>query len=58
MALLYRRYSATESLVPLLASLVAVVMLISAWIVFWTAFRDGSLEQDDLCITPSRVNTI
>jgi uncharacterized membrane protein len=32
----------------LLAILVAFVMLISASLVFWTAFRDGSTEQDDL----------
>jgi hypothetical protein len=31
-----------------LVILVAVVMLITAWLVFWTAFRDGSPEQDDL----------
>jgi hypothetical protein len=31
-----------------LALLVSFVMLISASLVFWTAFRDGSPEQDDL----------
>lgn len=41
-------YSGLDDLALLLAILIAVVMLISAWLVFWTAFRDGSLEQDDL----------
>jgi hypothetical protein len=40
--------SGLESLAALLAVLVAFVMLIAAGLVFWTAFRDGSLEQDDL----------
>ncbi|MGH3915431.1 MAG: hypothetical protein ACRDTC_18790 [Pseudonocardiaceae bacterium] len=40
--------SGLDSLARLLALLVAVVMLISAWLVFWIAFRDGSPEQDDL----------
>jgi hypothetical protein len=40
--------SGLDSLAFLLAVLVAFVMLISAALVFWTAFRDGSLEQDDL----------
>lgn len=42
--------SGLTSLAFLLAVLVAFVMLISAALVFWTAFRDGSLEQDDLRI--------
>jgi hypothetical protein len=49
----YRIYTEGElsglgSLVILLAILVAVVILLTAWLVFWTAFRDGSPEQDDL----------
>jgi len=40
--------SGLDRLALLLALLVAVVMLISAWLVFWVAFRDGSPEQDDL----------
>lgn len=32
----------------LLATLVAIVMVASAELVFWTAFRDGSAEQDEL----------
>ncbi len=40
--------SGLNRLALLLALLVAVVMLISAWLVFWVAFRDGSPEQDDL----------
>ncbi|WP_181770970.1 hypothetical protein [Amycolatopsis pittospori] len=40
--------SGLTSLAFLLAVLVAFVMLVSAALVFWTAFRDGSLEQDDL----------
>jgi hypothetical protein len=40
--------SGLSDLAVLLAVLVAVVMIISAALVFWTAFRDGSLEQDDL----------
>jgi hypothetical protein len=35
-------------LAVLLAMLVAFVMLVSASLVFWTAFRDGSPETDDL----------
>lgn len=35
-------------LAGLMAALVAVVLVVSAALVFWTAFRDGSLEQDDL----------
>lgn len=41
-------FSGLSRLALLLALLVAVVMLISAWLVFWVAFRDGSPEQDDL----------
>lgn len=40
--------SGITDLAFLLALLVAFVMLISASLVFWTAFRDGSPEQDDL----------
>jgi hypothetical protein len=40
--------SGLSDLAVLLAVLVAVVMVIAAALVFWTAFRDGSLEQDDL----------
>jgi hypothetical protein len=40
--------SGVGSLAFLLALLVSFVMLISASLVFWTAFRDGSPEQDDL----------
>ncbi len=40
--------SGLDRLALLLALLVVVVMLISAWLVFWVAFRDGSPEQDDL----------
>jgi hypothetical protein len=43
--------------VLLAALLVAVVLVVSALLVFWTAFRDGSLVQDDLqhyskCVLP------
>jgi hypothetical protein len=41
-------FSGLSTLATLLALLVAFVMLISATLVFWTAFRDGSLETDDL----------
>ncbi len=41
-------YSGLSGLAILLAILVAFVMLISASLVFWTAFRDGSPEQDDV----------
>lgn len=41
-------FSGLDRLALMLALLVAVVMLISAWLVFWVAFRDGSPEQDDL----------
>jgi hypothetical protein len=40
--------SGLEMLALLLAVLVAFVMLVSASLVFWTAFRDGSPETDDL----------
>ncbi len=40
--------SGADGLGTLLAVLVALVMLISAWLVFWTAFADGSPEGDDL----------
>ena len=40
--------SGLASLAILLAVLVAAVMSISAWLVFWSAFSDGSPEQDDL----------
>ncbi|WP_326568714.1 hypothetical protein VSH64_44385 [Amycolatopsis rhabdoformis] len=40
--------SGLSDLAVLLAVLVALVMVVSATLVFWTAFRDGSLEQDDL----------
>lgn len=40
--------SGLDSLAALMAVLVAVVLVVSALLVFWTAFRDGSLEQDDL----------
>lgn len=40
--------SGAEELALLLALLVSVVMLIAAGLVFWTALRDGSPEQDDL----------
>lgn len=40
--------SGLNDLALLLAVLVALVMLMSAALVFFTAFRDGSLEQDDL----------
>jgi hypothetical protein len=40
--------SGLDTLAILLAALVAFVMLISATLVFWTAFRDGSPESDDL----------
>ena len=40
--------SGLNELAMLLAVLVAVVLVSSALLVFWTAFRDGSLEQDDL----------
>lgn len=40
--------SGLDELAVMLAGLVAVVMLISAWMVFWTAFCDGSPERDDL----------
>ncbi len=40
--------SGLTGLAFLLAVLVAFVMLVSAALVFWTSFRDGSLEQDDL----------
>jgi hypothetical protein len=36
------------TLAVLMAALVAVVIVVSATLVFWTAFRDGSLELDDL----------
>jgi hypothetical protein len=41
-------FSGLSTLATLLAMLVAFVMLISASLVFWTAFRDGSPETDDL----------
>ena len=49
--------SGMNDLAVLMAVLVALVMVISATLVFWTAFRDGSLEQDDLrhyseCVRP------
>jgi hypothetical protein len=40
--------SSLNNLALVLALLVSVVMLISAWLVFWIAFRDGSPEQGDL----------
>ncbi|MGD9525982.1 hypothetical protein [Pseudonocardia sp.] len=40
--------SGLTGLAVLLAALVALVMLISAGLVFWTAFRDGSPERDEL----------
>ena len=40
--------SGADDLAVLMAVLVALVMVVSATLVFWTAFRDGSLEQDDL----------
>ncbi|MGH3910184.1 MAG: hypothetical protein ACRDRM_05070 [Pseudonocardiaceae bacterium] len=40
--------SGLDNLALVLALLVSVVMLISSWLVFWVAFRDGSPEQDDL----------
>ncbi|SEB45589.1 hypothetical protein SAMN04489727_1894 [Amycolatopsis tolypomycina] len=40
--------SGMNGLAVLLAVLVALVTVVSATLVFWTAFRDGSLEQDDL----------
>lgn len=40
--------SGLEAVATLLAALVAMVMFISATLVFWTAFRDGSPEGDDL----------
>lgn len=40
--------SGLDALAFLLAAVVAFVMLISASLVFWTAFRDGSPETDDL----------
>lgn len=40
--------SGLDSLSLLLALVVALVMLVSASLVFWTAFRDGSPETDDL----------
>jgi hypothetical protein len=40
--------SGLEELALLLAGLVALVMLISAGMVFWSAFRDGSPERDDM----------
>jgi hypothetical protein len=40
--------SGLQAIALLLAILVAFVMLISASLVFWTAFRDGSPETDDL----------
>ena len=49
--------SGMNGLALLMAVLVALVMIVSATLVFWTAFRDGSLEQDDLrhyseCVRP------
>jgi hypothetical protein len=49
--------SGFDDLAALLAVLVAVVLVVSALLVFWTAFRDGSLIQDDLrhyskCVLP------
>lgn len=49
--------SGMNDLAVLMAVLVALVMIVSATLVFWTAFRDGSLEQDDLrhyseCVRP------
>jgi len=49
--------SGMNGLAVLMAVLVALVMVVSATLVFWTAFRDGSLEQDDLrhyseCVRP------
>lgn len=41
-------FSGLSGLAILLAILVAFVMLISVSLVFWTAFRDGSPEQDDV----------
>lgn len=46
--------SGADELALLLALLVAVVMLIAAALVFWTALRDGSPEQDDL-VTYSKI---
>jgi hypothetical protein len=40
--------SGLDTVATLLAALVAFVMLISATLVFWSAFRDGSPEVDDL----------
>ena len=40
--------SGLDDLALLLALLVALVMLISAGLVFWGAFRDGSPERDDM----------
>ncbi|MGH3798171.1 MAG: hypothetical protein ACRDSP_25245 [Pseudonocardiaceae bacterium] len=42
------KLSGVAGLAGILALLVSAVMLISAWLVFWIAFRDGSPEQDDL----------
>jgi hypothetical protein len=49
--------SGLADLAALLAVLVAVVLVVSALLVFWTAFRDGSLELDELrhystCVRP------
>jgi hypothetical protein len=49
--------SGADDLAVLMAVLVALVMVVSATLVFWTAFRDGSLQQDDLrhyskCVRP------
>lgn len=40
--------SGLDTVATLLAALVAFVMLISASLVFWSAFRDGSPDSDDL----------
>jgi hypothetical protein len=45
------------NLAVLLAVLVPLTVIVSATLVFWTAFRDGSLDQDDLrhyssCVRP------
>lgn len=46
--------SGAAELALLLALLVSVVMLIAAGLLFWTALRDGSPEQDDL-VTYSKI---
>lgn len=49
-------FSGDDQLAALLAALVALVLMISAWLVFASAFKDGSPERDDLAYYSRLVN--